>query len=121
MRGLSFTVRAGAWRCLGFWWLMSHAAFLLSIHRFGTGDFISTTMKNEQFPEGLLHEPIASLKFSDEFKEVVSNAGYGTLAEMLARKNPYKLLKHPGFGYRMLAEYFTFLVDNKMNYYLQPR
>lgn len=95
--------------------------FLLSIHRFGTGDFISTTMKNEQFFEGLLHEPIASLKFSDEFKEVVSKAGYRTLAEMLTHKNPYKLLKHPGFGYRMLAEYFTFLVDNKMSNYLQPR
>lgn len=78
-------------------------------------------MKNDQFPESILHEPITSLKFSDEFKEVTLKAGYTNLAEMLARKNPYKLLKHPGFGYRMLAEYFTFLVDNKMNYYLQPR
>ncbi len=78
-------------------------------------------MKNDQFPESLLHKPIASLEFSDEFKEVTNKAGYSTLSEMLTRKNPYKLLKHPGFGYRMLAEYFTFLVDNKMSYYLQPR
>lgn len=78
-------------------------------------------MKKEQFPEAILHEPISSLEFSEEFKAVTHRAGYSTLAEMLTRKNPYKLLKHPGFGYRMLAEYFTFLVDNKMSYYLQPR
>lgn len=121
MRGLSLFRREGAWRCLGLGVADVPRCFLLSSHRFGTGDFISTTMKNEQFPEGLLHEPIASLKFSDEFIEVVSKAGYSTLAEMLTHKNPYKLLKHPGFGYRMLAEYFTFLVDNKMSDYLQPR
>lgn len=75
-------------------------------------------MKSQPLPESILHEPIASLEFSDEFKEVTLKAGYTTLAEMLTCKNPYKLLKHPGFGYRMLVEYFGYLMDRKLENYL---
>lgn len=75
-------------------------------------------MKRRHFPEPVLNQPISSLDVSEEFKEITRRYGYNTLADILSLSTPYKLLEHPGFGYRMLFEYVSFLEDQQLGNYL---
>lgn len=75
-------------------------------------------MTQNAFPEPILNQPIFGLQASDEFKEITKTYGYQTLADMLRGDDPYSLLKHSGFGYRMLTEFVNILEKNDLGHYL---
>ncbi|WP_256009354.1 hypothetical protein [Desertivirga xinjiangensis] len=51
-----------------------------------------------------MNKEISQLDLSEEFKVLAAKYGYHTLADMLRLERPYYLLKHPGFGFRMLFD-----------------
>lgn len=119
MRGLSLSCGEGAWRA----WDSEVAEvpryfFSPKPSAPGTAGFLQKKMKRRQFPEAVLNRPISSLEVSQEFKEITHQYGYETLADILSLPTPYKLLEHPGFGYRMLMQYVSFLEEQGLGSYL---
>jgi hypothetical protein len=74
----------------------------------------------KSFPEQLLNQPISELKLSDKFKELTHKFHYQTLGDILNLNEPYDLLKHEGFDYRILMEFTHILNINGLNHYLMP-
>ena len=68
--------------------------------------------------ENLLNQPISELDTSEEFKAISARYGYSTLADILRRGKAYEMLKHEGFGYRMLFELTEILRVNGLGRYL---
>jgi len=75
-------------------------------------------MQQNTFPEILLNQAISQLNASEEFKAITAAHGYKTLADILRLNKPYDVLKHPGFGYRMLFEFTGILRRNGLGWYL---
>ncbi len=61
-----------------------------------------------------LQMPIESLDLSVEFKNMARVNHFTTLSQMLELPIDI-LLEHPLFGYRMLAEYLSFLTYNELD------
>ncbi len=61
-------------------------------------------MTRNALKEPFLNKEISQLDLSEEFKVLAAKYGYHTLADMLRLERPYYLLKHPGFGFRMLFD-----------------
>ena len=59
----------------------------------------------------LLQQQIASLGFTEEFKRFAQVNHYHTLQDMVVLHID-ELKQIPGFGYRLITEYVTFLSDN---------
>ena len=70
------------------------------------------------FREALLNTPIPELELSEEFKALSRQYGYLTPADILRPGKPYHMLKHKGFGYRMLFEFTGLLRKNGLGGYL---
>lgn len=71
------------------------------------------------YAEPVLNTPITELKFSEEFKRKAEQLGFQSLAGLL-KHHPSDLLKLPGFGYRMLTEYISFLEREKLGHLITP-
>ena len=75
-------------------------------------------MTRNALKEPFLDKEISQLDLSEEFKALAAKYGYHTLADMLRLERPYHLLKHPGFGFRMLFEFTSILRRNGLGNYL---
>ena len=97
---------------------MSHAiCFITTYFRDGKNS-IAGKMQEQKFKENFLNQPIAELDTSEEFKALTARYGYNTLADILRRGKAYEMLKHEGFGYRMLFELTGILTRNGLGGYL---
>lgn len=74
----------------------------------------------KQFPEALLHQPIASLDLSDTFKSFCEQYGYRTLADFLQLPRSQDMLKQKDFNMTLLMEFTHYLSANGMRHYLMP-
>ncbi|WP_379126142.1 hypothetical protein [Paradesertivirga mongoliensis] len=75
-------------------------------------------MQEQKFKENLLNQAINELAVSEEFKVVTAAYGYRTLEDILRMGKAYEMLKHEGFGYRMLFELTGILRGNGLGGYL---
>lgn len=75
-------------------------------------------MQEQKFNENLLNQPIIELSLSEEFKVLTARYGYNTLGDILRMGKAYEMLKHEGFGYRMLFELTGILRGNGLGRYL---
>ncbi|RNL55570.1 hypothetical protein [Pedobacter jejuensis] len=71
------------------------------------------------YAEIILNTPITGLEFSEEFKRKAMQLGFHSLTGLLEHQ-PSELLKFPGFGYRMLTEYISFMEKEKLGKYIMP-
>lgn len=72
------------------------------------------------FEEPLLNQPISELAMTEEFKRLTLKYHIKTLGDILNLPQPYDILQHEGFNFRLLMEFTGMLSKNGLRHYLMP-